>query len=135
MDFQSSLGDLERPPSKANLTIFTIIEICFFTYLGITSVKNIYDLITKSAGISSGYLLEICIYGLLVAGFFFVACGFFQNSHRHLKTGLLFFVLGLIGKAIFLFLRFIKTFSFVPLIELCVDIFFVCIAYKQSTHC
>ena len=132
---QSAIGDLERPPSKSNIDVWAIIEICVFVFLGIGAIKDIFDVFGKNTGISVIDIIKVCIYGLLAAGFCFAAYGFFQNTPQHLKTGLLCFAAGLLGKAFFIFIHILNGFGLGSLIELCIVLFFCYILYKQSTHC
>ena len=130
-----SLGDLERPPSKANINVWTVIEICIFVFLGVGSMKDLFDAFGSGFKFSVVDLIKICIYALLAVGFCFAAYGFFQNTHQHIKTGLLCFAAGLLGKAVFIFFHILNGFGFGSLIELLLVLAFCYILYLQSTHC
>ena len=129
-NIQNSFGDLERPPSKSNITVWAIIEICVFLFLGIGAIKDIIDVFKSPTGVSILDLVKVCVYALLAVGFCFATYGFFKENSQNLKTGLISFCFGCIGLAIVDF-----DFGIGSIIKILLLLFFSYVLYKQSLNC
>ena len=129
-------SELEKPPKKSDITIWSVIEICIFIYLGFSAMDDLFDTFTSNSGISFMGLIKIVICGLIAVGFLFAAFGFLKDDNQHLKTGILCFFAGCIGLTLIIFLNMFRGgFGLGSIIELLLFALFSYFLYKQSQNC
>ena len=129
-------AELEKPPKKSDITIWGIIEICIFIYLGFSAMDDLFDTLTSNSGISFMGLVRIVICGLIAVGFLFAAFGFFKEDSQHLKTGILCFLAGCIGLTLVIFLYMFRIgFGIGSIIEILLFVVLSYFLYKQSQNC
>ena len=90
------MNEIERPPSKNNLSVYSIIQLFIMLYLGCDAGKEVFDLF-KVGGFSLVGLLKIVIDGLIFVGMLVAAYGLFAEKNDSLKTGFALFFYGCIG--------------------------------------
>ena len=99
---QTPCGDITRPPSKDNMSIFAIIEIVAMVAVGIICLINLFDVIryltdNKNAHFNEIIILEIIVSCLIVIGLGFIIYGFIcEFGFYSIRTGIGFFCAGTI---------------------------------------
>lgn len=130
------LRDMERPPSRGHITIWSIIEIILLIYLGLKGLKGIYDLFAGNYKLSLMDIILVIVNGLLLLGLIFIVHGFFADSRSSLKTGFMCFMVGIVFIIfdVILDICFGGSFSFDSVLNLCFLIFLSFILYQQSSR-
>ena len=90
------MNEIERPPSKNNLSVYSIIQLFIMLYLGCDAGKEVFDLF-KAGGFSFVGLMKIVIDGLIFVGMLVAAYGLFSEKSESLKTGFALFFYGCVG--------------------------------------
>ena len=90
------MNEIERPPSKNNLSLYSIIQLFIMLYLGCDAGKEVFDLF-KTGGFSFVGLMKIVIDGLIFVGMLVAAYGLFSEKSESLKTGFALFFYGCVG--------------------------------------
>jgi hypothetical protein len=127
---EDAISEIQNPPSKNNISIFSIIQLLIMLYIGCDAGKEIYDLL-KVGSLSWVDLLKIIIDGLVFIGMLLTAYGIFKDND-YLKKGFNLFLYGCLGLLIILVLDLIKNgFSFGSLCELLIICFISYIIYIQ----
>ena len=95
MDFRDNnfLHNLERPPSRNNLSIYTIIQIIIILCFGCFAGYNLYSLLMHFK-FSLSNLFEIIINTLLFIGMCCSIYGFLSEKNGPLRGGFLLFYFG-----------------------------------------
>ena len=133
-DMDGIMRQLERPPSKNNLTVYSIIQIILMLCIGCSSGKDLFDIFSYSK-FSIIDLIKIVVDGLIFIGFLLAAYAFFVDNSDHLKKGFLLFFFGLIGWLIICILDWFRSgFGFGSLIEFLIYCFLTYIIYIQCPH-
>ena len=128
------MREIERPPSRSNLSIYSIIQLLIMLYLGCDAGKEVFN-IFKFGSYSWVDLLKIVIDLLVFAGMLIAAYGIFADKSDSIKTGFLLFFYGCIGLIIICILDLIKGgFSYGPFIEILFICFIAYILYKQISY-
>ena len=131
-DIDGIMRQIERPPSKYNLSIPAIIQIILMLCAGLSSGKDLFD-IFKYSHFSIIDLIKIVVDGLIFIGFLLAAYAFFVDNNDHLKKGFLLFLFGLIGWLVICILDWFRSgFGFGSLIEFLI---FCCLAYIIYIQC
>ena len=135
MEFDSNImQNLERPPSRNNLSIVNIIQLILMLYLGCIAGYNLYSILSQMK-FSFSNLLEILIDSLLFIGILISFYGIFVENNGYLKGGFLIFCSGCALLLIKIIIDWIKSgFSFKPLIDLLISLFMIYIIMKQIQH-
>ena len=125
------MNEIERPPSKNNLTVYSIIQLFIMLYLGCDAGKEVFDLF-KAGGFSFIGLLKIVIDGLIFVGMLVAAYGLFSEKSESLKTGFALFFYGCVGLLIFWVLDLLRDgFGWGHFIDLLVIGFISYVLYVQ----
>ena len=82
--------DLERPPSKNNLSIANIIQLVFMLFIGFEAGKGLIDLF-KAGSFSFIDLIKILIDGVILVGFGLSGFGLLVDKSETMKTGFVFY--------------------------------------------
>ena len=93
-------GDINRPPSRGNMSLFAIIELVVMGVVGIVCLVDLYRLIeymNKDHDWDIIEILRVVEYCLIVAGLVFIIIGLFCSpSQRQIYTGVVCFLIGTI---------------------------------------
>ena len=128
------LHNLERPPSRDNLSINNIIQIIMMICLGFSGGYNLYSLF-KQYEFSFMNLLEIAFNILLLIGACISIFGFIISNNGYLKGGFIIFSLGCFIAIIKISVDWLKGyFNFYELFELLFAIILLYIIIKQIQH-
>ena len=139
----SSCGDLDRPPSRQNMSLFTIIELVIMGVVGILCLIGLVDFI-KALNKSSGSwdvitILRLIEYVLIVAGLCLIIIGLFCSiSQYQIRTGIMCFAVGGIISIVITVMyitdsRYEENF-FYNICYIILMIFLVWILWRQSGH-
>ena len=135
MEFENNniLHQLERPPSKDNLSIYNVIQLILMLFIGISAANKLYYILSQNY-ISLSNLIEIIVDILLIIGIIIIIFGFIRDN-INFKYGFLLFYFGcillLIKKIIDLFENELFIFS---LLELMIVILIIFVITKQIQH-
>ena len=130
----SILNELERPPSRNNLTIVSIIELLIIVLIGFESVKDLFD-IFKVGSYSFIDLIKIVVDLVVFVGFVLAAYAFITENGGLLKNGYQLFFYGCLGLVILSLLGLVKDgFSLGNLIKFLLLAFVVYIIHMQLKH-
>ena len=125
------LSELENPPSKNNITIWSIIQILIMLFIGCEAGKDLFDLF-KFGSFSIIDLIKIIVDLLIFVGFLIACYAFFKDDEASFKTGYSLFLFGLMGLLILYVLDwFRKGFSFGSLIEIIIYSIIIYIILRQ----
>ena len=91
------MGDVSRPSSKNNISIWNIVQIIIMGYIGWCSGKEIYDILFGGKGFSFIEILKIVIDGMVLIGFLFFIYGAIKNEAYIYKKGYQLFIFGCLG--------------------------------------
>ena len=139
---QGPCGDIDRPPSRSNNSLFAIIELVIMGVVGVLCLVDLVRLIQWMGDHKDWDVIEILRiieYGLIVAGLVLIIIGIFCSpSQYQIRTGILCFCVGTILAVVILVLlinddRTSDTLFF----NICYMIFLIFLAYilwRQSSH-
>ena len=138
-----SCGDLDRPPSRQNMSLFAIIELVIMGVVGILCLIGLVDFI-KALNKSSGSwdvitILRLIEYVLIVAGLCLIIIGLFCSiSQYQIRTGIMCFAVGGIISIVITVMyitdsRYEENF-FYNICYIILMIFLVWILWRQSGH-
>ena len=92
-----SCGDLDRPPSRQNMSLIAIIELVIMLVVGILCALDLVDLINHTRDWGFWPILRAVEDGLIVVGLVLVIIGlFFSVSQYQIRSGILCFCIGAI---------------------------------------
>ena len=137
-----SCGDLDRPPSRQNMSLVAIIELVIMAVVGILCLYDLVDLI-KVLNRSSYWtiidILRLVEYALIVAGLVLVIIGLFCSiSQYQIRTGILCFCIGAILAVVICVLIILDESNTRSIVfNICYMIFMVFLAWilwRQSGH-
>ena len=135
MEFDRNfMQDLERPPTRNNLSIVNIIQLILMLYLGCLGGYNLFSVLSQMK-FSLSNLLEILIDSLLFIGICISFYGIFVDNTGYQKGGFLIFCSGCAILLIKIIVDWFKSgFSFKSLIDLIISLFMIYIIIKQIQH-
>ena len=130
----SLMAELERPPSKSNLSILSIIQITIMLFIGYDAGSNLFG-IFKNGRFSIIDLIKIVVDGLIFLGLILAAYGFFTDDIDKTKGGFLLFFFGLLGLLVIILLGWFKGgFGIGSLLKFLVYLFTDYVIFIQSKH-
>lgn len=139
-----SCGDLDRPPSRQNMSLFAIIELVVMGVVGILCLIGLIDFI-KALNKSNGNgwdvitILRLIEYILIVAGLCLIIIGLFCSiSQYQIRTGIMCFAVGGIISIVITIMyitdsKYEENF-FYNVCYIILMIFLVWILWRQSGH-
>ena len=131
---QNLMRELERPPSKNNLSFLSIIQIIIMLFIGFEAASNLLS-IFKIGSFSIIDLIKIVVDGLLFVGICLATYGFFTDDSGKTKNGFLLFWYGLTGLLIIIFLELFKDgFGFGLLIKILLYGLVIYVIFIQIRH-
>jgi len=93
-------GDINRPPSRGNMSLIAIVELVIMGVVGILCLVDLYRLVeymNKDHDWDIIEILRVVEYCLIVAGLVFIIIGLFCSpSQRQIYTGIVCFLIGTI---------------------------------------
>ena len=107
--FNNIMGNLQRPPSKNNISIWNIIQIIIMAYIGYCSGKEIYDILLGGKVFQLISLLKVVIDGVVLVGFLLSAYGAIKNESSIYRKGFQMFIFGCLGLLLTIIFDFIKN--------------------------
>ena len=90
-------GDIYRPPSRGNMSLFAIIELVIMGVVGLVCLVDLYRMLDEKDGgsLELWEILRIVEYCLIIAGLVFILIGLFCSpSQRQIYTGIILFFIG-----------------------------------------
>ena len=130
----SIMNELERPPSRNNLTVVGIIELIIIVIIGFESGKDLFDTF-KAGSFSFADLIKIVVDLVVFVGFVISAYAFCTQNGSLLKNGYQLFFYGCVGLLILVLLGVVKDgFSLGKLINFLLCAFVVYVIYLQVQH-
>ena len=135
MEFENNniLHQLERPPSKDNLSIYNVIQLILMLFIGISAANKLYYLLSQNY-ISLSNLIEIIVDILLIIGIIIIIFGFIRDN-INFKYGFLLFYFGCILLLIKKIIDLFENESFIfSLLELMIVILIIFVITKQIQH-
>ena len=134
----NSCGDLDRPPSRSNMSLFAIIEIVIMGVCGVLCLVQLINMFNSNTPLNNVWtIVQIIIDILIVAGLVFVIYGLFcAPSPAPIRTGILCFVVGAILALVVLVVQLVNG-KGLTVYELCYMILLFFLAYilwRQSAH-
>ena len=139
---QGPCGDIDRPPSRSNNSLFAIIELVIMGVVGVLCLVDLVRLIQYMGDHKDWDVIEILRvieYGLIVAGLVLIIIGIFCSpSQYQIRTGILCFCVGTILAVVILVLlinddRTNDTLVF-NVFYMIFLIFLAYILWRQSSH-
>ena len=109
----SECGDINRPPSRGNMSLIAIIELVIMGVVGILCAMDLYDMIRYMSDDHKWRFFEVLRvveYVLIVAGLVFILIGLFCSpSQRQIYTGIICFLVGTILAIILMVLHILDV--------------------------
>ena len=135
MEFESNfMDDLERPPTRNNLSIFNIIQLILMLCLGCVAGYNLFIILIQFK-FSLSNLIEIIIDALLFIGFIIGIYGLWIENDGYLKGGFSIFCLGCLILLIKIIIDWVRSgFTLSSLFEFLILLFLTYIINKQIQH-
>ena len=132
-------GDLERPPSRSNMSIFAIIELVVMAVCGILALQQLIDIFNdKTTDLGNAWtLVTVIIDIVIVVGLVLVIIGlFFSTSSNSIRSGILCFLFGAIASVVLIVYKIVKgdRLTFQNLCFIILLIFLSYILWRQSGH-
>ena len=130
-------GDLERPPSRSNMSLFAIIEIVVMGVLAVCCLVELVDLFKSNASMSNVFtILRIIVDILIVVGLCLIIYGLFcAMNPSPIRSGIICYLLAAIISLVVLVYCFVK--GGVTFYQFVYAIFLLLLAYFlwiQSGH-
>ena len=131
---ENTMRDLERPPSKNNLTVVNIVQLIIMAFIGFEAGNGLFK-IFKFGHFSVIDLIKIVVDGLVLVGVLVSAYGLFTDKSDSMKTGFTLFFFGMLGVLVLYVLDWIRGgFGFGSLFEFLLDAFIAYVIYIQTPH-
>ena len=134
-----SCGDLDRPPSRQNMSLIAIIELVVMLVVGILCALDLVDLINYTRTWDFWPILRAVEDGLIVAGLVLVIIGLFCSiSQYQIRSGILCFCIGAIISIVITILYIhdgnTKQSLFYNICYIIFMVFLAWILWRQSGH-
>ena len=131
---ENTMRELERPPSKNNLTVVNIVQLIIMAFIGIEAGNGLFK-IFKIGNFSVIDLIKIVVDGLVLVGVLVSAYGLFTDKSDSMKTGFTLFFFGMLGFLVLYVLDWIRGgFGVGSLLEFLLDAFITYVIYIQTPH-
>ena len=139
---QGPCGDIDRPPSRSNNSLFAIIELVIMGVVGVLCLVDLVRLIQYMGDHKDWDVIEILRvieYGLIVAGLVLVIIGLFCSiSQYQIRSGILCFCIGAIISIVITILYIhdgnTKQSLFYNICYIIFMVFLAWILWRQSGH-
>lgn len=131
---ENTMRELERPPSKNNLTVVNIVQLIIMAFIGIEAGNGLFK-IFKIGNFSVIDLIKIVVDGLVLVGVLLSAYGLFTDKSDSMKTGFTLFFFGMLFLLVLYVLDWIRGgFGVGSLLEFLLDAFITYVIYIQTPH-
>ena len=131
-------GELERPPSRSNMSLWAIIELVCMGVCGILCLVEIIDIFKTNKSMDVWLILKLIVDFLVVIGLCLVVYGLFCGmSANPIRSGILCFVIGCILELVILIYSLVATNAQLTFYGFCYIVLLVFLAYIlwiQSAH-
>ena len=132
-------GDLERPPSRSNMSLWAIIELVCMGVCTVMCAVNLSTIINNKGNrsLDTWEIIQIVIDGLIVIGMVLILVGLFCSPNAStIRSGILCFVVGAITSVVVTIYQAVDS-GYVNFYTICYIVFLVFLAYilwVQSSH-
>ena len=135
---QGGCGELERPPSRSNMSLWAIIELVCMGVCGLLCLVEIINIFNSDKSLDVWLILRLIVDFLVVIGLCLVIYGLFCGmSANPIRTGILCFVVGCILDLVILIYGFIVNKDALTFYGFCYIVLLIFLAYilwLQSAH-
>ena len=130
-------GDLERPPSRSNMSLFAIIELVIMGVLAIICLVELIDIFNSNQSLSNVFLiLRIISDILIVVGLCLIVYGLFcAMNPSPIRSGILCYLIAALISLVVIVYNFIE--SSITAYQFFYAVFLLFLAYflwRQSGH-
>ena len=134
---QGGCGELDRPPSASNMSIWAIIELVAMGVCALFCLMELINLFNSNADLSDVWtILTMIDDALIVIGLILVVYGLFCAGAGMIRSGILCFVIGCIIELVILIYRIVKG-EHLTFYGFCYIVLLIILAYilwRQSGH-
>ena len=135
----SACGDLERPPSRNNMSICAIIELIVMAICGILCLEQLIRIFNSGADLGNAWILiTVIIDFLIVVGLVLVLVGLFcATSASSIRSGVFCFCIGAIASVVLIIYYIVAgsdRLTFENFLYIVLLIFLSYILWIQSGH-
>ena len=135
---QGGCGDLERPPSRSNMSLWAIIELVAMGVCALFCLLQLIDLFKNNVNMNDVWtILTIVVDALIVIGLILVVYGLFCAGPGIIRSGILCFVVGCIIELVILIYQIVDDRDSLTFYGFCYIVLLVVLAYllwRQSGH-
>ena len=135
---QGGCGDLERPPSRSNMSLWAIIELVAMGVCALFCLMQLIDLFNSNANMKNVWtILTIVVDALIVVGLVLVVYGLFcAVGAGTIRSGILCFVVGCIVELVVLIYAIVngERLTFYGFCYIVLLIVLAYILWRQSGH-
>ena len=130
--------ELERPPSRSNMSLWAIIELVIMGVCGVLCLVELINILNSNAKLNDvAIILRIVVDGLIVVGLVLIIIGLFcASGPSYIRTGILCFVIGAIITLVVLILDIVNgaTLTFYGFCYIVLLFFLAYLLWRQSAH-
>ena len=131
-------GDLERPPSRSNMSLWAIIELVCMGVCAVICGVQLGDMFSnRSKSLETWEIIQIVIDALIVIGMVLILVGLFCSPNAStIRSGILCFVVGAIASCVVTIYYIINSgkANFYTICYVVLLIFLAYILWVQSSH-
>ena len=135
---QGGCGDLERPPSRSNMSLWAIIELVAMGVCALFCLLQLIDLFKNNVNMNDVWtILTIVVDALIVIGLILVVYGLFCAVPGIIRSGILCFVVGCIIELVILIYQIVDDRDSLTFYGFCYIVLLIVLAYllwRQSGH-
>ena len=130
--------ELERPPSRSNMSLWAIIELVIMGVCGVLCLVELIDILNSGKSLNNVYLiLRIVVDALIVIGLVLIIIGLFcASGPSSIRSGILCFVIGAIITLVVLILDIVngEKLTFYSFCYIVLLFFLAYLLWRQSAH-
>ena len=129
-------GDLERPPSRSNMSLWAIIELVCMGVCAVMCAVQLGNMFNSKQSLGPWEIIQIVIDALIVIGMVLILVGLFCSPNAStIRSGILCFVVGAIAACVVtIYMAINSNFNFYTLCYVVLLIFLAYILWIQSSH-
>lgn len=128
-------GNIDTPPSKANITIWGIVELILMVIIGLLCFFGFFDILRYS-DINVWSIINLIGNGFGIAGLVFIILGLWQSNASYIKIGIVCFLVSILIYIVCLVYGILSGagISFKNLFSLLLNLFMAYVLWRQSSH-